>query len=422
MKTKIFGAILIFALSSTVFAQSKNYSMIYIYRTGVLTSLYDYPVVFNNVIVHKMPWHNKLAYKIYSQGKLNIELAGNVKINLNIEHGKDYYIKSPNTGVSKLVPEEVGKKEFNSERNRPDLYTEMEEDISNPLIRDNKNNYTVLEKNLTEEKQVYLPSDIDINIPVSSKKNEYRYALIIGNEDYNSFQQGLDNESNVDYALNDARIIKEYAIKTFGIPEDNIIYLENAKAVEMSRSINTLKTIIKNSNGKAEVLFYYAGHGYPEESTNEPFIIPVDVSGKDLQFAVKLYDLYTQLNEYPSEKITVILDACFSGGGRNAGLLSARGVKVKPKENLLNGNIVVFTASSGVQSSLSYKDKNHGLFTYFLLKIIQETEGDITYKELSDYLSEQVSIRSALVNQKEQNPQTLISNSVKDSWYNWKIK
>jgi len=422
MKTKIIG-FLFLIFSITTIAQNNDYSIIYIYRTSGLAVNYEYPVIFNNVIIHKMPVRNKFSYKIYSEGKLNIELAGNVKIDLDIVHGKNYYIKSPNSGVSKLVSEEIGKKEFNKEIDQSHLYTYLEEDIDNPIIKNSSSNkkYLATEAKKTETIKKYSVSEIDINIPVTEKKYENKYALIIGNEDYSSYQMGLNTESNVDFAVNDAQIFKLYAKSTLGIPDENIIYLENAKAVEMSRAIKTLTTVIKNTNGKGDILFYYAGHGFPDEIEKEPYLIPVDVSGSDLQFAVKLDDLYKQLTEYPAQKVTVILDACFSGGARNQSLVATRGVKVKPKDNILKGNIVVFTASSGEQSSLSYKDNNHGLFTYYLLKKIQETNGNISYKELSDYLTEQVSIKSALINQKEQNPQTLISVTAKDNWALWKF-
>lgn len=423
MRTKITGIALMLILNLHLFAQDKDYATIYIYRTGFLTALNDYPIIFNSVVINKLPYNHRLTYKMYSEGKLNIELPGNVKIDLNIKNGQEYYIRCPHQGTSKLVSSETGKKEFDKEKNHPDLYAELEEDLNFPIIRSSTVNNINL-ANRTEsvvEKNTYTLSDIDINIPESSQKKENKYALIIGNEDYSSYQPGLNSESNVDFAVNDARIMKEYAKATLGIPDENIIYLENAKTVEMSRAIKTLSIIMKNSNGKADILFYYAGHGFPDKATNEPYLIPVDVSGTDLHFAVKLSDLYAQLTEFPAQKITVILDACFSGGGRNQSLIAARGVKVKPKDNILTGNMVVFTASSGEQSSLPYKEKNHGLFTYFLLKKIQETAGNISYKELSDFLSEQVAIKSAIINQKEQNPQTLISITVKDQWYNWKI-
>ena len=264
-------------------------------------------------------------------------------------------------------------------------------------------------------------SDVDKNIPVVSDKKPYLFALIIGNEDYSSFQNGLGSEVNVAYAANDARIFKEYAAKTLGVPEENTILLLNARAIEMNRAITKMNLFAKNSNGKAEFYIYYAGHGFPDEVSKEPYLMPVDVSGSDLQFAVKLNDLYRKMTEYPTQKVTIFLDACFSGGGRNQGLVAARGVKIKPREEALSGNLVVFTSSSEDQSSLAYKEEQHGMFTYFLLKKLQETKGKITYKALADYLTEQVGLNSIRVNEKEQNPQINISPDVQNVWELWKF-
>jgi hypothetical protein len=140
-----------------------------------------------------------------------------------------------------------------------------------------------------------------------------------------------------------------------------------------------------------------------------------------LKFAVNLKDLYAKLTEFPTQKVTVFIDACFSGGARNQGLVAVRGVKVKPKDELLKGNLVVFTASSGEQSSSAYDDKRHGMFTYFLLKKLQETKGNLTYKQLADYLSSEVGLKSVMINNKEQNPQVNVSPEVQNHWGDWVV-
>lgn len=266
------------------------------------------------------------------------------------------------------------------------------------------------------------PEDVDTNIPQNQQKRSNRFALVIGNEDYNSFQQGLNSEVNVDFAVNDAVTFEQYAIKTLGVPTENAVLLTNAKAMDMHKAIDKLALLAKSLNGKAELIFYYAGHGFPDEQTKEPYLIPVDVSGSDLRFAINLKDLYAKLSQYPTQRVTVILDACFSGGARNQGLVAARGVKVKPKESDLSGNLVVFAASSGDQSSLPYKEKKHGMFTYLLLKKLQETKGDITYEELFNHLQEQVGVKSLLINSKEQTPQANASPTLGDDWKGWKVK
>jgi hypothetical protein len=265
-------------------------------------------------------------------------------------------------------------------------------------------------------------SDIDQNIPSNNSVNLYRFALIIGNEDYSSHQVDLSSEINVDFARNDATAFKEYAINTLGIPEKNVIFLLDATTGQMNQGISKLNLIIKNTQGKAEVFVYYAGHGLPDEQTKEAYIMPVDVSGKNANEGIPLKILYSKLTEFPSKRITVFIDACFSGGARNSGLLAARGVKVKPKEGLLNGNLVVFSASSGEQSSLPLKGKYHGIFTYYLLKKIQETKGDINYDELSKSIIENVSLQSVLINDKEQSPQISVSSLIQTEWKNYNLK
>ncbi len=265
-------------------------------------------------------------------------------------------------------------------------------------------------------------SDVDVNIPFETNANSNRFALIIGNEDYHSHQAGLRAEADVEFAAHDATTFKEYAIKVLGVPEDNMIFITNAKLVEMNRSVEKLSLLTKATGGDAEIFFYYAGHGYPDEITKEAYIIPVDVSGADLKYALKLNDIYTSFTAYQSKRVTIFLDACFSGGAREEGLLASRGIKIKPKEPTISGNEVVFCATSSDQSALAYKSKGHGMFTYFLLKKLQETKGDVAYGELHEYLQKQVGVKSILENAKEQTPTVVISPSVMDTWRNWRMK
>jgi len=259
-------------------------------------------------------------------------------------------------------------------------------------------------------------SDVDVNIPKIDKKYDYRFALIIGNEDYSSYQTGLSTESNVPFAVHDAEIFKQYSINTLGIPVDNIKFITNGKTVELHRAFSSLYSTIKNSNSSAEIFVYYAGHGYPDEISKDAYIIPVDVSGKDLEFAIKLSEVYSNLSKYPSKRIIVFLDACFSGGARNQSLLASRGVRIKPKTGIINGNIVIFSATSDEQSALAYNAKSHGLFTYYLLNKIKITKGNVTLGELERYLKEQVGIKSSFINSLEQNPKVNVSYEIRDTY------
>jgi hypothetical protein len=263
------------------------------------------------------------------------------------------------------------------------------------------------------------PSDVDIEIPDLGLDQPNRFALVIGNEDYTTYQPHLQSESNVAFAIHDAEMFKEYAMKILGVPETNIILLTNAKAIEMHNALDQVNLISKNLEGKAEFFVFYAGHGFPDEKTQEPYLIPVDVSGSNLSFAIKLSDFYAKITEHPTVKTTVFIDACFSGGGRDQGLLAARAVRIRPRGPQISGNLVVFSATTGDQSALPWEEKQHGMFTYHLLKKMKETQGTVSYEELAEYLRTTVGSRSVVVNNKEQNPQTNISPTLDDGWKNW---
>ncbi len=277
------------------------------------------------------------------------------------------------------------------------------------------------DKNLIESTK-FLVADVDTGIPYDSIRYPNRFALVIGNEDYTKHQPALKSESNVIYAKNDATIFRKYAINTLGIPKENVFLLINATYAEMKHEVERISKIIEKSGDRAELVFYYAGHGLPDENTHLPYLIPVDVSATNLHSAIKLSDIYKRFSETGAEMITLFIDACFTGGGRESGLLSARAFSVEPKFELLNGNMVVFLSSSGTQSSLPYHEKKHGIFTYFLLKKLMETRAYISYGELSDYLSKTVAIESLRINSKEQDPKVHISINVKDTWQDRSFK
>ncbi len=264
-------------------------------------------------------------------------------------------------------------------------------------------------------------SDVDVQIPHTSLKSEKTFALVIGNEDYSLYQRELKSESNVEYAASDARIFKEYLVKTLGVPIDNISLLINATAGQMRRGLSKMRALAKAYDGEANIIFYYAGHGLPDEGTQMPYLIPVDVNGSDLEYAINLEDAYNILTEYSTKKVTVFLDACFSGGGRNDGLVRSRGIRIKPKSPFVLGNLIVFSATRDGQRAYSYTEKAHGMFTYYVLKGLQVSKGQITYEELADVIHTNVSRKSILINEKEQEPELLISPALESTWKGLKL-
>lgn len=259
-------------------------------------------------------------------------------------------------------------------------------------------------------------SDVDVNIPITDAKNKKTFALIIGNEDYSSYQMDLNTDMNVEFASIDAKTFKKYLVNTLGVPNENITLLLNATAGQMRQSIARLSALAEAYEGEANLMFYYAGHGLPKEDTDEPYLIPVDVSSSNLDYALKLEDVFNKLTEHETQRVTVFLDACFTGGARNQGLVAARGVRVKPKSPFVLGNLIVFSASSEDQTAHPYREKAHGIFTYYLLKGLQVSNGNISYGELEDFIRTNVMRKSVLVNNKVQIPEVKVSPIFEYTW------
>lgn len=258
-------------------------------------------------------------------------------------------------------------------------------------------------------------SDVDKDIPETKDVNSNTFVLIVANEDY-AF---LDN---VPYAQNDGDAFKEYCIKTLGIPEKQIWMYDNASLGILSSGINKMVQAM-NIFDDANAIIYYCGHGIPDEKTGDAYIVPTDGNGTDMNSCYSLNKLYSTMAKAAKGNVTYFLDACFTGAGRDGSMLvAARGVAREAKKESVGGNTVVFSASSGDETAMPFKEKEHGLFTYFLLKKLQESKGNITYGELAEYIKSNVKKEAFLTNSKPQNPVIATSANLTDCWKSLKMK
>lgn len=263
---------------------------------------------------------------------------------------------------------------------------------------------------------VSIDRSIDTNIPVGSQKSNNTFAVIIGNENY-------QRVARVQYAANDARTFAAYCQKTLGIPQKNIRSYSDATYGTMLAALKDIQSIAAAYKGNLNVIFYYAGHGVPNETDQSAYLLPVDADGTETEVCLSTRRLYQTLGSLQARQVVVLMDACFSGAQRGDGMLaSARGVALKVKNDAPAGNMVVFTAASGEQTAYPYKEKGHGLFTYYVLKKLQESKGNTTLGELTDYVRQQVGQESVVENRHSQTPTVLPAASVAQSWREMKLE
>ena len=266
---------------------------------------------------------------------------------------------------------------------------------------------------------------VDTNIPKSDKIHNNIYALIIGNQEYRS------GDSEVIYAIRDARVFKKYCENTIGIPSSNIFEIENAtKHMIMEEALGDWLGSIEDREQK-RLIIYYAGHGMlgikdntdnNEENNKKSYLLPTDVRGTNPKGGIALDEFYAKVGRLEFEQTTIFLDACFSGANRSGGSVTKglrAPVRPVPPTPIDTGNLIVFSACQGNETAQSYHEHEHGLFTYYLLKELQDNymKDDFNLGSLAEHVIKGVSTTAKnLKIRKDQTPTVNASSSLKEEW------
>lgn len=411
---------------------------VYIFRKQTIGTITKPEISVNDIMVGQLP-NKKYIECVVPVGNVTVSMYlaqsgnNNSKIDLYAEEGKVYYVKSSvniigGTSLSPIYGVQLTRtNDTDGEKQLKKCKETAVADISDygapsgpayaqqsPAPAPQPQPQTQPQP-APESKKKSRTSDVDKNIPITNTDNKNTFVLIIANEDYTFVD-------NVQFALNDGNTFKEYCAKTLGIPERQIWLYENASLGIISSGVNKMVQAMNIFND-ANAIIYYCGHGIPDEKTGDAYIIPVDGKGTDVSSCYSLNRLYKTMAEANASNVTYFMDACFTGANRDGSMLvAARGVAREPKKEVLEGNTIVFSAASGDETAMPFIEKGHGLFTYFLLKKLQETKGNVTYGELADYINDNVKREAFLTNEKPQNPVVATSGSFSTTWKNVKIK
>jgi hypothetical protein len=282
MKKIMIIVLLTHLIQPIIFAEnSDDFIMLYVYRSNSWGVIKYKVVIDNQIISSEFKKSSRISYKKFSQSITYVSVSCssdermNQMLTINTRIGNSYYIKIdakyPAHTEILLMNNQAGKSEFDKayddgyviEENKKETTLQINDNL-NPseetkkTTQQKKFNYSYQNDSTKEiiPIQSLVNSDVDSNIPETNMVSNLNFALIIGNEDYIKYQKDLNNEMNVDFANNDARVFKEYSIKTLGIPEKNIIFILDGTAGQINQGLSKLNLIAKNTNGKAKVYFY----------------------------------------------------------------------------------------------------------------------------------------------------------------------
>lgn len=238
---------------------------------------------------------------------------------------------------------------------------------------------------------------IDANIPETGLDKPDAIAVVIGNQNYQH-----SDIPPVKYAQNDAIAVKNYLIKTLGYKEGNIIFetdITKARFEALFGIPNDHRGLLYDfvKPGESDVFIYYSGHGAPDISSQKGYFVPSDCDPSKISFnGYALEVFYNNISKLKAKTMTIVLDACFSGGTNTGDWLipDASPAMLKVKEPVFSfENMVVLSSAANDQISSWHNDQQHGLFTYFFLKAIaglgdKDKNKKLTYNEIFDYISD----------------------------------
>lgn len=285
------------------------------------------------------------------------------------------------------------------------------EKVVDEFVDTMQSRFSVASTKVSTKRLNHYKDEIDSDIPEATIANDATFVFSIGNENYM-------HADPVPFAINDADIFAEYCKKTLGVSKHNISIYKDATYGTMLQMENRIKEIAEafaDEIGNITFIFYYSGHGFPEEGTQNAFLLPIDGNPKQPEICYSLQRFYSHIGNLGAKLSIVFIDACFSGSKRGNGMISqARGTAIKPRDCEPSGNTLVFSAATGMQTAYPYEEKGHGMFTYFLLDKLRQSKGNVSLGELCKYVSAKVNQYSVLINQKKQSPDVVASPDIND--------
>lgn len=186
------------------------------------------------------------------------------------------------------------------------------------------------------------------------------YALIIGNDDYQSF-------SKLKTAVRDAEAVAHLLKNEYGY---EVKVLKNTTRKDI---LGALSGYRRQLSSKDNLLVFYAGHGSLDRETGRGYWLPVDAETDSPANWISTHDVSDALKAMAAKHIMVVADSCYGG-------TLTRGVRVAVKgsdylRRLAEKRARVVLTSGGVEPVLDEGGGGHSVFTRVFLDVLEKNRG-----------------------------------------------
>ncbi|HEY9831468.1 MAG TPA: caspase family protein [Stenomitos sp.] len=274
-------------------------------------------------------------------------------------------------------------------------------------------------------------SQLDLTQPahryaqVLAQSTPRKLALLVGINDYQPALGGLQG------CLTDVELQRELLVHRFGFLPNDIKILTNAQATRQGILTTFEEHLIKQAKSGDVVVFHYSGHGSrvrdPDPIGNDPFnstMVPSDRPPESAtSSATPVPDIMGQtlfllMSALPTENLTVVLDCCYSGGGKRGNLIARAArqssdvtLDASPKEleyqkqwisklydskqkfqevrqkGVAKGVVIASAARDQLATDAPFDGFHAGAFTYLLTRYLWQESGNRSFKTVFENLA-----------------------------------
>lgn len=163
---------------------------------------------------------------------------------------------------------------------------------------------------------------------VLAQSTPRKLALLVG---INQYQGAL---GSLEGCITDVEMQRELLVHRFGFNPNDVLEVKDAQATREGILTAFNEHLIKQAKPGDVVVFHYSGHGSrvrdPNPIGDDPFnstMVPIDRPADSVTGSANSvpdimgHTLFLLMSAIPTENLTVVLDSCYSGGGKRGNVV-----------------------------------------------------------------------------------------------------
>jgi len=245
-------------------------------------------------------------------------------------------------------------------------------------------------------------------ISKATPRKQTRYALVVGIEKYARGFQPLT------YAVDDATAVYNFLIKEAGYKPEHVKLLLNEQATNNAISDELARIHTEFNSEECSIFIYFSGHGINvlnPETGKSGYLLTTDTQNSISSIrsrGLPIDKLRTLQNNVYAERLLIILDTCFSGGGDK--VKAVRNPELKPGETEKDGNIysiydnlgqvgkgrIFISACRSNETAIESDELGQSVFTFYLLEALQKKKLR-KLQDVYEYTRQQVTAKTNLM-------------------------